>query len=355
MINRQFKQWLLPAAFGLMFGGAYLLFIYASQFLNSSDDRFNSSGFADELESILPYTVSILSNQIVANDALELNIDPYFEKFIASQPAQQSSLGSGIIINSQGDVVTNAHVINNAENIIVVLSNGTQAVVSEVSIDPDTDIALLRTNVSVNKAPPMGDSKKLRVGDIVFTVGNPFGVGQSVSMGIVSATGRQQPGLTTLTDFIQTDAAINPGNSGGALVDKEGRVVGMNAAIFSSTGGNQGIGFAIPIEQVVSIINELSSKGSVSRGHLGIDVVETVKEDSSFAIQIVSVQSGSPAETSGILVQDELTHINDIPVSSRTHAARLISQFKPNETIILTVNRGNDRYTIQTTLSAKPN
>lgn len=347
------KRWMIPTIIGLILGATYLVLTQGLPRLTINQSTNPTTGFADDLARVLPFTVSILSNQGVPREGLTDDIDPYFEKFITSEPSQQSSLGSGIIISESGAVVTNAHVINNAENIIVVLPDGTQVSVTDVRIDPATDIALLQTTLQINQPPPIGNSSTLRIGDLVFTVGNPFGVGQSVSMGIVSATGRQQPGLTTLTDFIQTDAAINPGNSGGALVDQKGNVVGMNAAIFSSTGGNQGIGFAIPIEQVLTIAAELQSRGSVARGYLGIDVTEVLSDDS-FSIQIVSVQAGSPAAENGIQTGDVLTQINGTAVLNRTQAARLIAQFKPFDTVQLTIQRDETIITVDTLLSERP-
>ena len=268
------KDWILPISIGLILGLAFVLYQKLPD-LSPKGELFPAptvTSYAEIIEPILPFTVSILTSRQIAQDTNSLANDPYFSKFIQPEQSQQSSLGSGIILNRQGQVVTNAHVIKFADEIIVMTNNGELAQVTSVLVDPETDIAVLDTNLLIDRDLPIQTNRQDRVGDLVFTIGNPFGIGQSVSMGVISATGRQQPGLTQLTDFIQTDAAINPGNSGGALINASGYVIGMNTAIFSSTGGSQGIGFAIPFSQVVSVAQELSQTGKVTRGYLGIDV-----------------------------------------------------------------------------------
>jgi len=294
--------------------------------------------YADILEPVLPYAVSILTNRKPDTVTGDLANDPYFSKYF-DRAQQQTTLGSGIVFSKTGLVVTNAHVVRGADNIIILTHLGGRASVIRTLIDPETDIAVLETDLRLSDDFPMGQDSPVRVGDIVFTIGNPFGIGQSVSMGVISATGRQQLGLTNLTDFIQTDAAINPGNSGGPLVNARGEVIGMNSAIFSSTGGSQGIGFAIPFSHVKAVADELSQHGLVSRGYLGIDVAEltpTQKASLTLApggLSIVSVKDDSPAADSDIRSGDLLLSIDGMPLSTRTEAVRLISRLMPGKSV----------------------
>ncbi|WP_320825401.1 S1C family serine protease [Reinekea sp.] len=330
------------------------------------DNSVIRGSYADILEPVLPYAVSILTNRKSEEVPSDLANDPYFSKYFdQTQPSvnqteppvnqtepsfdptrEQTTLGSGIVLSKTGLVVTNAHVVRSADNIIILTHLGRRASVIRTLIDPETDIAVLETDLRLSRDLPMGLESPVRVGDIAFTIGNPFGIGQSVSMGVISATGRQQPGLTTLTDFIQTDAAINPGNSGGPLVNAQGQVIGMNTAIFSSTGGSQGIGFAIPFGQVKAVADELSKNGLVSRGYLGIDVAElTPKQQASLGhasggLSIVSVKADSPAADNDIRIGDVLLTIDGAPVSTRTKAVRLISQLMPGKGIAIDLLRG---------------
>ncbi|WP_320827384.1 S1C family serine protease [Reinekea sp.] len=311
------------------------------------DSNLIRGSFADILEPVLPYAVSILTNRQSDEVPSDLANDPYFSKYFDQtqrsfdQAQQQTTLGSGIVFSKTGLVVTNAHVVRGADNIIILTHLGDRASVIRTLIDPETDIAVLETDLRLSADLPMSLDRPVRVGDIAFTIGNPFGIGQSVSMGVISATGRQQPGLTTLTDFIQTDAAINPGNSGGPLVNARGEVIGMNTAIFSSTGGSQGIGFAIPFSHVQAVADELSKNGLVSRGYLGIDVAElTPNQQASLALapgglSIVSVKAGSPAADSDIRIGDILLTIDGLPLSTRTEAVRLISQLMPGKGVAI--------------------
>jgi len=311
---------------------------------STPDTSLVRGSYAEILEPVLPYAVSILTNRKSDEVPSDLANDPYFSKYF-DQAQQQTTLGSGIVFSKTGLVVTNAHVVRSADNIIILTHLGDRASVIRTLIDPETDIAVLETDLRLSDHLPIGLDSPVRVGDIVFTIGNPFGIGQSVSMGVISATGRQQPGLTTLTDFIQTDAAINPGNSGGPLVNAQGEVIGMNTAIFSSTGGSQGIGFAIPISHVKAVADELSKNGLVSRGYLGIDVAElTPTQTASLAgapggLAIASVKQDSPAAESDIRIGDILLAIDGMPLSTRTEAVRLISQLMPGKGVAIDLVR----------------
>lgn len=355
------KDWLLPIIVGALLGSLLLFLPQLLANLSQPKSAANAAGYADILEPVLPYTVSILTNKQLDLKNNALGQDPYFQKFLQAAPQTQSSLGSGIVLNEQGDIVTNAHVVNDADQVIVMTHQGAIAEVSKVLIDPETDIAVLQSNLRVNAPLPVELTGQYRVGDLVFSIGNPFGIGQSVSMGIISAKGRQQPGLTELNDFIQTDAAINPGNSGGALVDSQGRTIGMNTAIFSSTGGSQGIGFAIPINTVLSVAQELREHGKVSRGYLGIDVVELSPEESEQlnlldgGLRVISIQQDSPAKKAGMAQGDIVIALNGVTLKSRTQAARLISQLLPGKETPITLLRDGETIQVMAVLSVREN
>jgi S1-C subfamily serine protease len=352
------RDWLLPIGLGISLGAILLLLKFDFQFKSTTDTKLQTS-YADIIEPILPFTVSILTNKRSEPTANALKNDPYFSKFLKQEPQTQSSLGSGIVLNTHGDIVTNAHVINGADEIIIMTHLGKLAQVTQVLVDPETDIAVLSTNLTLSKSLPVSNERSYRVGDIVFTIGNPFGIGQSVSMGVISAKSRQQPGLTRLTDFIQTDAAINPGNSGGALVDANGFTIGMNTAIFSSSGGNQGIGFAIPISTVLDVADELTAKGKVTRGYLGIDVEPLTPSEyknlglKNIGLRITSVQQNSPAEAATLMSGDVLIEMNSVELTSRTQAARLISQLMPGKRTPIVVLRNGELLYLEATLSLR--
>ncbi|MGB2130362.1 MAG: trypsin-like peptidase domain-containing protein, partial [Marinobacterium sp.] len=232
--------------------------------------------YADAVDRAAPAVVNIYTRTLVRQPANPLLNDPFFRNFFNSgqlpqQERIESSLGSGVILSPQGYVVTNNHVISGADSIIVALRDGREAVAEVVGVDPDTDLAVLK--IKLEDLPSITfASDALRIGNVALAIGNPFGVGQTVTMGIISATGRNRLGLSTYEDFIQTDAAINPGNSGGALVDAYGNLVGINTAIFSKSGGSQGIGFAIPSGLAQQVMQDLITHGRVIRGWLGIEI-----------------------------------------------------------------------------------
>lgn len=359
MLTQRTRDWLLPIVFGVTIGLLFLLMTDVRPF-GRQQQQANPHSYSDSLAQVLPFAVSIVSRQKSAS-LPPLISDPLIQKYLQTDVSDRTNLGSGILISQTGDIVTNAHVVRGADDILVVTHNGLTVSVDQVFIDPETDIALLKTSIATDQEPPL-TQKEPRIGDVVFTIGNPFGVGQSVSMGIVSATRRPQPGLTDLTDFIQTDAAINPGNSGGPLVNSEGAIIGMNSALFSATGGNQGIGFAIPIDDVRSVATMLSDLGRIERGYLGIDVRQTLLEptgedankQSISTLTVVSVDSGSPAEIAGIQTGDHLLQINDVELTSRTQAARLISQLMPGKTTELSILRDGQPVTIAVRLGQRP-
>ncbi|WP_407918833.1 Do family serine endopeptidase [Helicobacter didelphidarum] len=274
--------------------------------------------------------------------------DPFFRQFFGDMVPQdklQGGIGSGVIITSNGFIVTNSHVVKDADKIFVTLPGDTKKHIAKlIGEDTQSDIAVIK--IERNNLPilPFADSNKYAVGDIVFAIGNPFGVGESVTQGIISALNKNGFGISNYENFIQTDASINPGNSGGALIDSRGAFVGMNTAIISRTGGNHGIGFAIPAEMVKNVAAELMRTGKVRRGYLGVSIkdmdseIANVYGDAQGAL-IVGMQADSPAQKAGLAVWDLVTAVNGRPTKSAAELRNYIGSLQPNQQITLTIMR----------------
>jgi Do/DeqQ family serine protease len=236
------------------------------------------ASYYDAVQRATPSVVNIFTSKEIRSPRHPLLNDPIFRRFFGDQlpdEAQRAaSLGSGVIVSSSGYVLTNHHVVEAADEIEVALADGKKLLAKVVGNDPETDLAVLRLDAENLPAISFGSSDALRVGDVVLAIGNPFGVGQTVTSGIVSALGRTGLGINTFENFIQTDAAINPGNSGGALVDAAGNLIGINTAIFSRSGGSMGIGFAIPVSTAKMVLEQIVKSGSVTRGWIGVEVQE---------------------------------------------------------------------------------
>jgi serine protease DegS len=297
--------------------------------------------YADAVATATPGVVNIHTAKLVTTRSHPLLNDPFFRHFFGDQFGQprqqvQTSLGSGVILSAQGLVLTNHHVIDGADEIQIMLHDGRSARAEVVGVDPDTDLAVLRVGMDRLPAMTVGASESMRVGDVVLAIGNPFGVGQTVTLGIVSATGRNQLGINTFEDFIQTDAAINPGNSGGALINAQGELVGINTAIYSRTGGSQGIGFAIPIELARDVLQQIVEKGRVVRGWLGIeaqDLTQALAEsfglDDPRGTVVAGILREGPAERAGIRPGDVITRMNDQPIANAREAMNRIARQAP--------------------------
>ena len=288
--------------------------------------------YAAAVQQAVPSVVNIFTTKIsLSSRHHQLFDDPLFKRFFGdrfsedAEENRQTSLGSGVIIDSRGFILTNHHVIEGADEIRVVLSNGRTLAARVAGTDPDSDLAVLQAAAEDLPAITVGDSEHLRVGDVVLAIGNPFGVGQTVTMGIVSATGRDQLGINTFENFIQTDAAINPGNSGGALINAHGELIGINTAIFSRAGGSDGIGFAIPVALAKGVMDQILTQGRVVRGWLGIagqDITPQIQESFGLhqirGVLVSGVLEGGPADEAGVRPGDIITQIgNRVPSNSQ--------------------------------------
>lgn len=321
--------------------------------------------YADAVESAAPAVVNIHTTKVITQRINPFFDDPRFRQFFGDMftPKQQveNSLGSGVIISSSGYILTNNHVIKDADEIIVALKDGRTSTATIVGVDPETDLAVLR--VALDKVPSivLGESEQLRVGDVVLAIGNPFGVGQTVTLGIVSAKGRSQLGINTFENFIQTDAAINPGNSGGALVNAHGHLVGINTAIFSKSGGSQGIGFAIPAGLARHIMQQIIQYGHVIRGWLGIEpqditpqLAESFGMSSSAGVIVAGVLRNGPADKAGIKPGDVIVKINNDKVADSSTALDLISKSKPGTKLGIDVLRNGRHLQLKAEITQRP-
>jgi serine protease DegQ len=296
--------------------------------------------YSDAARRAIPSVVNIYTTKAVrAVPNHPFMNDPMFKRFFGERFAQRepsSSLGSGVILGADGLVLTNHHVIEGAEEIEVLASDGRRMKAKLVGSDPETDIAVLRSELKELPGITLADVEQVKVGDVVLAIGNPFGVGQTVTMGIVSALGRNQLGINTFENFIQTDAAINPGNSGGALVDSQGRLIGINTAIYSRSGGSLGIGFAIPVSTVKQVMDQIVSNGTVTRGFIGVEPQDVTPElAQAFKLArndgaiIAGVMRSGPADKAGVKVGDILIAVGDKPVTNTATMLALIAQLPP--------------------------
>lgn len=310
-----------------------------------------------------PAVVNVYATRILTRQIDPLFQDPAFQRFFGEQlPEQQlnNMLGSGVILNESGYVLTNAHVVDKALDIQVTLTDGRQTKAEVIGMDKETDLAVLRIQLDKLPVARIGNSETLKVGDVVLAIGNPYNFGQTVTQGIVSATRRSRVGVSLIEDFIQTDAAINPGNSGGALINASGDLVGINTANYSDTGGSQGIGFAIPIDLAINVMQQLINYGFVERGWIGIipqpvpaDMASSLNLDNS-GVFVTAVFKDSPAAMAGILPGDIITKINGTPLQDAQQAVQKISDLMPGEMINLDILRGFQELFISTEVTQRP-
>lgn len=340
------------------------------------DGRYVTS-FAPVVKEVSPAVVNIFTTKIVKaqsmRDMVPFFDDPFFRKFFGDRQPQnddrprthkEQSLGSGVIVSKEGYILTNSHVVDGADEIKVALAKSEEKKFTARLIGKDTatDVAVLKIDDG-DSLPfaKLGDSDKLEVGDVVLAIGNPFGLGQTVTSGIVSAMGRNRMGIEEFEDFIQTDAAINPGNSGGALIDAQGRLVGINTAILSRSGGNQGIGFAIPVNVARNIMDRLVKDGKVTRGYLGVgiqtltpDLAKEFNVPNSSGVLIGEVTPNGAADAAGLKSGDIITKFDGKPVSDNSKLQWLVAQKSPNSKVELTILRQGKEKVMSVTLKERP-
>ncbi len=319
------------------------------------------TSYAEAVAKAAPAVVNIFTRKIVAGKPAKTPLFPRLPGDSDSGPRLETSLGSGVIISRNGYVLTNHHVIADADAIEVALQDGRTTTAQLVGTDPETDLAVLRIALPDLQAMVLGHSRGLRVGDVVLAIGNPFGVGQTVTSGIVSATGRDMLGINTFENFIQTDAAINPGNSGGALITTDGNLVGINTAIFSQSGGSEGIGFAIPVDLARKVLAQIIEKGHVVRGWLGVAIqnltpalARSFDLDSTRGVIISAIQADGPAARAGLQPGDVILRIDGKDVDNVRTALNLISDNPPGTAIAIEGIRNGRPFKLIATVAERP-
>ena len=324
--------------------------------------------YRDAAARAMPAVVNILTLQVPKRGAHPLARDPFFKRFFGDRDPGldddddlRNSLGSGVIVSHEGYVLTNNHVVEGADEIEVVLTDGRKAPAKIVGLDPETDLAVIKIDLDKLPVIVLGQSELARVGDVVLAIGNPFGVGQTVTMGIISALGRNNLHINSFENFIQTDAAINFGNSGGALVDTRGNLIGINTAIYSQSGGSVGIGFAIPVSTAKTVMEAIIKDGHVVRGWIGVETQDITPElAQSFNLQrtsgaiIAGVVRNGPADKAGIVPGDILLTVEGKPVGDTTEMLNLIAQLPPGGKAKMTVLRKNREAALDVMVGKRP-
>ncbi|WP_296228775.1 Do family serine endopeptidase [Ralstonia sp. UBA689] len=326
-----------------------------------------SNSYSEAAKVAMPAVVNIFSSKNAPKrNSPQTSNDPWFRFFFGDRAPEQrqeptASLGSGVIVSSEGYILTNHHVVDGADEIEVALTDGRKANAKVVGSDPETDLAVLKIGLPNLPAITLGRLENVRVGDVVLAIGNPFGVGQTVTMGIVSALGRSHLGINTFENFIQTDAAINPGNSGGALVDADGNLLGINTAIYSRSGGSLGIGFAIPVSVAKQVMESIISTGSVVRGWIGVEPQDVTPEIAeSFGLSrkngalIAAVVQGGPADRGGVRPGDILTSVNGESIPDTTALLNSIAQLKPGAEAKVAVSRKGKSVELTVVVGKRP-
>ncbi|MGE5451134.1 MAG: S1C family serine protease [Acidobacteriota bacterium] len=315
--------------------------------------------FADAAKRAAPTVVSVVTS---SSPVRSQRGDQWFRYFFGDQQGQaQSGVGSGVIVSPEGYVLTNNHVVDHMDDIEVMLTDGRKAQAKVIGTDPETDLAVLKVDLDRLPTITFGDSDTLMVGDAVLAIGNPFGVGQTVTAGIVSALGRNQLGINTFENFIQTDAAINPGNSGGALVDAQGNLIGINSAIYSRSGGNLGIGFAIPVSVARQVMESLIRDGQVTRGWIGVEprdltpeIAETFNLPIKEGVLITGVLHNGPAALGGVRPGDVVTQVGNARVANTSQLLNAVAGLPPGRAAAIKVQRGNDTVNLSVVVAKRP-
>ena len=321
--------------------------------------------YAEAVTTASPAVANLYTTKFVNKPAHPLFEDPQFRKFfgdnLPKQRRMESSLGSAVIMSPEGYLLTNNHVVADADQIVVALKDGRETLARVIGSDPETDLAVLKIDLQDLPFIILGRSDNIRIGDVSLAIGNPFGVGQTVTMGIISATGRNQLGLNTYEDFIQTDAAINPGNSGGALVDAYGNLIGINTAIFSKSGGSQGIGFAIPVKLAMEVMQAIIEHGQVIRGWLGIEVqpltpelAESFGMDGRPGIVVAGIYRDGPAQKAGLQPGDLILSIDGEAAGDGRRSMNQVARAKPGEKIRIDILRNGKPLQLSAEIGIRP-
>ena len=321
--------------------------------------------YADAVTRAAPAVANLYTTKVVNKNARPLFEDPQFRHFFGDnapkQKRMESSLGSAVLMSPEGYLLTNNHVVTGADQIVVALKDGRETLARVIGSDPETDLAVLKIDLKNLPSITIGRSDTLRIGDIALAIGNPFGVGQTTTMGIISATGRNQLGLNNYEDFIQTDAAINPGNSGGALVDANGNLTGINTAIFSKSGGSQAIGFAIPINLAMEVMKAIIEHGQVIRGWLGIevqpltaDLAESFGLSGRPGIVVAGIFRDGPAQKAGLQLGDVILSIDGAPASDGRRSMNQVARIKPSDKISIQVMRNGKELKLTAEVGLRP-
>ncbi|EJM52664.1 trypsin-like serine protease with C-terminal PDZ domain [Pseudomonas sp. GM49] len=321
--------------------------------------------YAEAVSTAAPSVVNLYTTKVINKPNHPLFEDPQFRRFFGDnspkQKRMESSLGSGVIMSPEGYILTNNHVTSGADQIVVALKDGRETLARVIGSDPETDLAVLKIDLKNLPSITVGRSDNIRIGDVALAIGNPFGVGQTVTMGIISATGRNQLGLNNYEDFIQTDAAINPGNSGGALVDAIGNLTGINTAIFSKSGGSQGIGFAIPVKLAMEVMKSIIEHGQVIRGWLGIEVQPLTQElAESFGLSgrpgivVAGIFRDGPAQKAGLQLGDVILAIDGEPAGDGRRSMNQVARIKPTDKVAIEVMRNGKELKLTAEVGLRP-
>jgi serine protease DegQ len=332
-----------------------------------SGSKMPATGFSAAAQKVMPAVVNVFTSSEVKIPANPFMNDPRFRFFFGDQFGEEmtqrsSSLGSGVIVSKDGYILTNHHVVESADQIEVALSDGRNAKGRIIGSDPETDLAVIKVDLPGSlPSITFGHSDQAHVGDIVLAVGNPFGVGETVTMGIISGLKRNHLGLNTFENFIQTDAAINPGNSGGALVDTDGNLIGINSAIYSPNGGSLGIGFAIPVSTAKKIMEQIIQTGSVTRGWIGVavqdltpELAESFKLGNTEGVLISEVVRGGPADKAGVKPGDILTMVDNKPLADSNAMLEAIASLPPGKAAMLKLLRNGAEVVVQVKIGKRP-
>jgi serine protease DegQ len=346
-------------------GGDASQVVTINQARNEPAKAATAISFSHAAKQAMPAVVNIFTSKAVKNRREPFMDDPLLRRFFGDrldeEEQSQSSLGSGVIVSQQGFILTNHHVVEAADEIQVALADGRDLPAKLVGADPETDLAVLKVDMKNLPAMTFGSSDNIKIGDVVLAIGNPFGVGQTVTMGIVSAVGRSHLGINTFENFIQTDAAINPGNSGGALIDISGHLIGINSAIYSRSGGNQGIGFTIPVSLAKKIMEQIIQTGAVTRGWIGVEVQDVTPElADSFNLGtqqgalIAGVLRNAPADKADVHPGDVVVDIAGKPVTDSSSLLNLISELPPGKPASIKVIRAQKPMTVEVKIGTRP-